>query len=51
MESGGKKVLKPQKTKFRKNKDHENFNLFKQKQRNKEAYRLLKNQEKEEYVI
>jgi hypothetical protein len=50
METGGKKFVKPQKTKFRKNKDGENQKLFKQKQHDKNAYRLLK-QDREDYAI
>ncbi len=49
MESGGKKILKPQKTKFRKNRDRENLNFNKQKHHDKSFYRLAK-EEKEEYV-
>ena len=50
METGGKKLVKTQKTKFRKNKDRENLNFIKQKHHDKSFYRLVK-QEKEDYVI
>jgi len=52
MEYGGKKFLKPQKTKYRKTTDEE-FNKMqtqKQKQHNKIAYRLMK-QDKEDYAV
>jgi hypothetical protein len=49
MEIGGKKYIKTQKTKFRKNldKDKEEFNLNNKKQRkhDKTFYRLLKNED------
>lgn len=50
METGGKKTIKTQKTKFRKNKDRENPNLTKTKHHDKSFYRLVK-QEKEDYVV
>jgi hypothetical protein len=51
METGGKKYLKPQKTKFRKNtNDRENAKFEKQKHHDKSFYRLLR-QEKEDYVL
>lgn len=50
METGGKKFVKAQKTKFRKNKDREAQNFTKPKHHDKSFYRLLK-QEKEEYVV
>jgi hypothetical protein len=50
MEIGGKKIMKTQKTKFRKNKDKETFNGSKQKHHDKSFYRLAK-QEKEDYVV
>lgn len=50
METGGKKIVKTQKTKFRKNRDHENLKFGKQKHHDKSFYRLVK-QEKEDYVI
>ena len=50
METGGKKIVKTQKTKFRKNRDRENLNLHKQKHHDKSFYRLVK-QEKEDYVV
>ena len=49
MISGGKKIQKTQKTKFRKNKDHENFNLEKKKHHDKSFYRLAR-EEKTEYA-
>lgn len=50
MEIGGKKTMKTQKTKFRKNKDKETLNEKKQKHHDKSFYRLMK-QEKEDYVV
>jgi hypothetical protein len=50
MEIGGKKFVKPQKTKYRKNVDSEFVNKDKQKKHNKVAYRLMK-QDKEDYAI
>ena len=49
MLTGGKKYQKPTKTKFKKNRDKENQNLFKSKHHDKSVYRLVK-QEKEDYV-
>jgi hypothetical protein len=50
MISGGKKIQKTQKKRFRKNKDHESFNLEKKKHHDKSFYRLVK-EEKQEYVL
>lgn len=50
METGGRKVIKTEKTKFRKNKDHENTNLVRRKHHDKTYYRLLK-QEKDDYAV
>jgi hypothetical protein len=50
MFSGGKKIQKTQKTKFRKNKDHESLKLDKKKHHDKSFYRLAK-EEKQEYVV
>jgi hypothetical protein len=50
METGAKKIVKPQKTKFRKNADRESFKMNKQKHHDKSFYRLAK-QEKEDYVV
>jgi hypothetical protein len=50
MVQGGKKVEKPQKTKFRKNSDHENRNFDKKKHHDKSLYRLAK-EEREEYAL
>lgn len=50
MLTGGKKFQKPTKTKFKKNRDKENQNLFKPKHHDKSVYRLAK-QDKEDYVI
>ena len=51
METGGKKVVKTQKTKFRKNKDREGSKHFeKPRHHDKSFYRLAK-EEKEEYVV
>jgi len=50
MYTGGKKVERPHKTKFRKNTDNENFKqLKKQKRHDRLTYRLLK--EEKEYVL
>ena len=49
MISGGKKIQKTTKTKFRKNKDHENFKLDKKKHHDKSFYRLAR-EEKTEYA-
>jgi hypothetical protein len=50
MQAGGKKVMKPQKTKFRQNDDYNFVNLKnKPKKKDKSAYRLLR-QEKD-YVV
>ena len=51
MLNGGKKIQKTVKTKFKKNRDKENQNLFKSKHHDKSVYRLVKQQEKEDYVI
>jgi hypothetical protein len=50
MVHGGKKIEKPQRTKFRKNSDHENRNFDKKKHHDKTLYRLAK-EEKELYVV
>jgi hypothetical protein len=51
MEIGGKKVVKTEKTKFRKNKDSREFGSGpKQKHHDRSFYRLVK-QEKEDYVL
>jgi len=50
MLTGGKKFQKPVRTKFKKNRDKENQNLFKSKHHDKSVYRLVK-QEKEDYVV
>ena len=50
MVHGGKKVQKPQRTKFRKNSDNEYGNFDKKKHHDKSLYRLAK-QEKEEYAV
>lgn len=42
MISGGRKFEKVQKTKFKKNRDFENFKLNKQKHHDKSTYRLNK---------
>jgi hypothetical protein len=42
MISGGRKFEKTQKTKFKKNKDFENYKLNKQKHHDKSTYRLNK---------
>jgi hypothetical protein len=50
MYTAGKKVERPQKTKFRKNTDNENFkHSKKQKKHDHSTYRLLK--EEKEYVL
>jgi len=50
MYTGGKKIKKPEKTKFRKNTDNENVKQSKnQKRHDRSTYRLLK--EEKEYVI
>ena len=48
MQTGGKKFIKPQKTKFRKNIDErDEFNTKpKRKHHDKSVYRLLRNEEK-----
>lgn len=50
MLTGGKKVQKPVRTKFKKNRDKEDKNLSKQKHHDKSFYRLVK-EEHEEYVV
>lgn len=50
MQSGGKKVIKTEKTKFRKNQDNENKKMMKQKHHDKSFYRLVR-QEKEDYAL
>lgn len=50
MLTGGKKFVKPVKTKFRKNKDQQGSKQEKQKHHDKSFYRLVK-QEKEDYVV
>lgn len=51
MISGGRKFEKSQKTKFKKNKDSENFKINKQKHHDKTTYRLKKEEKKSEYYI
>jgi hypothetical protein len=53
MEIGSKKIVKTEKTKFKKNKDKENFNFNKQKHHDKSYYRTLREeiQEEKEYVL
>jgi hypothetical protein len=50
MISGGRKYEKPQKTKFKKNRDSENFKLNRQKHHDKSTYKLRREEEKNEYV-
>lgn len=50
MISGGKKFDKPQKTKFKKNRDRESMKHEKQRHHDKSFYRLAK-EEKQEYVV
>jgi hypothetical protein len=50
MQTSGKNIQKPTKTKFKKNRDHEESYASKKKHHDKSFYRLVK-QEKEEYVI
>jgi hypothetical protein len=47
---GGKKYQKAEKTKYKKNQEHEMNKLGKQKHHDKSFYRLMK-EEKENYVI
>jgi hypothetical protein len=49
MISGGQKIQKTQKTKFRKNKDKESIKFEKKKHHDKSFYRLAR-EEKTEYV-
>jgi hypothetical protein len=49
MISGGRKYEKPQKTKFKRNRDSENFKLNKQKHHDKSTYRLSKQEEENEF--
>jgi hypothetical protein len=53
MEIGSNKVLKTEKTKFKKNKDRENFKFTKQKHHDRSYYRTLREeiQEEREYVV
>lgn len=48
--SGGKKLQKPTKTKFRPNGEESFFKKEKQKHQDKSAYRLMR-REREEYVL
>jgi hypothetical protein len=50
METGGKKFIKPSKTKFRKNRDREDLKTQKQKHHDKSFYRLFR-QEENDYVV
>jgi hypothetical protein len=50
MQTGGKNIQKPNKTKFRKNREHEENYASKKKHHDKSFYRLVK-QEKDEYVL
>ena len=47
---GGQKFQKPEKTKFKKNRDREDSKLEKKRHHDKTFYRLAK-EEKEDYVI
>jgi hypothetical protein len=49
MISGGRKFEKTQKTKFKKNKDFENYKLNKQKHHDKSIYRLNKEDRQNEF--
>lgn len=53
METGGKRVLKTDRTKFRKNKDKENYNFNKQKHHDKSYYRVFREEllEEKKYVV
>jgi hypothetical protein len=44
---GGKKVEKPQKSKFKPNREKDTFKQFRKKHRDKTAYRLSKEEEKD----
>lgn len=50
MISGGKKFDKPQKTKFKKNRDREPLKQGKPRHHDKSFYRLVK-EEKQEYAV
>jgi hypothetical protein len=43
----GSKLVKPNKSKFKKNKEKETFKEFRKKHHDKSTYRLLKQEEKE----
>jgi hypothetical protein len=47
---GGQKFQKPEKTKFKKNRNEEEVKLQKKRHHDKSLYRLVK-QEKEDYVL
>jgi hypothetical protein len=48
---GAKKIHKTVKTKFRKNEDEQNNAKNKRKHHDKTMYRLLRQQEREDYVV
>jgi hypothetical protein len=48
---GGKKIYKTVKTKFKGNEEENHSSKQKRKQHDKVAYRLLKQQQKEDYVV
>lgn len=50
MFTGGKKIQKPNKTKFHKNRDKEEYKFEKKKHHDKTLYRLAR-EERKEYVV
>jgi hypothetical protein len=50
MFTGGKKIQKPNKTKFNKNRDKEEYKFEKKKHHDKTLYRLAR-EERTEYVV
>jgi hypothetical protein len=46
----GSRLVKPNKSKFKQSKEKETFKEFRKKHRDKEAYRLLKQEEKENVI-
>lgn len=46
MITGGKQIIKTQKSKFKKNEDKETLKQFRKKHRDKATYRMMKDEEK-----
>lgn len=50
MVTGSKHLIKPQKSKFKKDRDKETFKQFRKKHQDKATYRMLRNEEREDVL-